>query len=490
MQEVTPDQLLARLRVENPWWSPPHGIPSDWARLEPRLFLEAFWPLFRSTSPHRALVLLGPRRVGKTVLLHHVVARAIREGTPAESIAYLSLDTPLYTDRSLEELFRLALQASGRTDPRGATMIFDEIQYLRDWEQHLKSLVDTHRSTRFVASGSAAAALKLKSDESGAGRFTDVLMPPLTFIEFLMMLDRENLAVACLNPTPGSAVPIDELNESFVEYINSGGYPEAVLTDGVKRDPVRFIRQDVIDKVLLRDLPSLYGIQDIQELNRLFNLLAWNTGQEVSIEGLSKRSGVSKNTIKRYIEYLKAAFLIEVVHRVDDNAKRFQRAVHFKVYLTNTSMRAALYFPETMDGECMGHLVETALLAQEPMPSRAEIHYARWEKGKGEVDFVRLDRAGRVGGVVEVKWSDLPVSDFSEIKSLIAFCRREGNPRTAVVTTRSVWAQRVIEGVKVRFMPSSVMALIKGIELVKHEELLALHAGSDAGILATEHIPS
>lgn len=490
MQEVTQEQLLARLRVENPWWTSPHGIPSDWARLKPRLFLEAFWPLFRATSPHRALVLLGPRRVGKTVLLHHAVERAIREGTPAESIAYLSLDTPLYTDRSLEELLQLALQASGRSDPAGAYVIFDEIQYLRDWEQHLKSLVDTYRSTRFIASGSAAAALKLKSDESGAGRFTDVLMPPLTFIEYLMMLDHVDLATASLNPTPEHPAPIDELNRLFVEYINSGGYPEAVLTDGVRRDPVRFIRQDVIDKVLLRDLPSLYGIQDIQELNRLFNLLAWNTGQEVSIENLSKRSGVSKNTIKRYIEYLKAAFLIDVVHRVDDSARRFQRASHFKVYLTNTSMRAALYFPEGADGDCMGHLVETALLAQEPMPSRAEIHYARWEKGKGEVDFVRLDPAGRVRGVMEVKWSDRAVSDRAEIKSVIAFCRRESNPRAALITTRSVWATDTVEGVKIWFMPSSVMALYKGIELVKHRELLALHAGSDAGLLATEHIPT
>jgi predicted AAA+ superfamily ATPase len=257
VREVTRDQILARLRVENPWWEPPHGIPGDWERLGPRRFLEAFWPLFRATSPHRALVLLGPRRVGKTVLLHHAIARAIREGTPAGAITYLSLDTPLYTDHSLEELFQLALQASGRTDPRGAVVIFDEIQYLRDWEQHLKSLVDTYRSTRFVASGSAAAALKLKNDESGAGRFTDVLMPPLTFIEFLIMLDREDLAADCLTPQPEGSTRIAELNDWFVEYINSGGYPEAVQVDEVRRDPVRFIRQDVIDKVLLRDLPSL-----------------------------------------------------------------------------------------------------------------------------------------------------------------------------------------------------------------------------------------
>lgn len=485
MQDVSRDQLLARLRVENPWWAMPHGIPPDWEALEPRLFLTAFWPLFRATAPRRALVLLGPRRVGKTVLLHHAIARAMAEGAPPASIAYLSLDTPLYTDRSLEELFHLALQASGWPGPEGALVVFDEIQYVRDWEQHLKSLVDTYRSTRFVASGSAAAALKLKSDESGAGRFTDVLLPPLTFVEFLAMLDREQLAIDCMNGWTGRAGPIEELNAAFVEYINAGGYPEAVVIEGVRRDPVRFIRQDVIDKVLLRDLPSLYGIQDIQELNRLFNVLAWNTGQEVSIEGLSKHSGVSKNTIKRYIEYLKAAFLIEVVHRVDDHARRFQRAGHFKVYLTNASMRAALYTPEPIDGPCMGRLVETALLAQEDPAMRRGVHYARWGRGgEGEVDFVHVDGTGTVRRVVEVKWSDRPAGERAEVKGLLAFCARGGHPRRALVTTRTAWAQQEWDGVHLRFVPAAVLALLLGARLVEHLELLGLQSDTELGMLA------
>ena len=92
----------------------------------------------------------------------------------------------------------------------------------------------------------------------------------------------------------------------------------------------RYVRSDIIDKVLLRDLPSLYGIQDIQELNSLFMTLAWNTAQEVSLDGLSQRSGVSKPTLKRYMEYLEAAFLIKTVHRIDFNARRFKRVNFFQ----------------------------------------------------------------------------------------------------------------------------------------------------------------
>ncbi len=57
--------------------------------------------------------------------------------------------------------------------------------------QHLKSLVDSYHDYRFVATGSAAAALRLKSNESGAGRFSDYVLPPLTFAEYLMFIGNE-----------------------------------------------------------------------------------------------------------------------------------------------------------------------------------------------------------------------------------------------------------------------------------------------------------
>lgn len=90
----------------------------------------------------------------------------------------------------------------------------------------------------------------------------------------------------------------------------------------MQADIGRYIGADIIEKVLLRDLPSLYGIQDVQELNALFTTLAFNTAGELSLEGLSQDSGVSKPTLKRYLEYLEAAFLIKVVHRIDHGARR------------------------------------------------------------------------------------------------------------------------------------------------------------------------
>jgi len=464
MRQIPREQILRRLRAENPWWDPPHRVADLFRGWTPRPYLQLFLPLVAESQVRRAVVLMGPRRVGKTVMLHHAIQRLLESGVEPRSILYLSVDHPLYNGLALEELLALYEEASG-VDIRKARahVFFDEIQYLRDWELHLKSLVDSYPELRLVASGSAAAALRLKSQESGAGRFTEFLLPPLTFYEYLELLGERDLAEeAPARGGVGQATDLERLNERFVHYLNFGGYPEVIFSDEIQADPGRFIKSDIIDKVLLRDLPSLYGIQDIQELNSLFTTLAYNTAGEVSLEELSKGSGVAKNTLKRYIEYLEAAFLVRVIHRVDRNARRFKRAVTFKVYLTNPSIRAALFAPVTADDPAMGSLVETGIYAQW-FHSDEELHYARW-KG-GEVDIVQMSQTGQADWAVEVKWSDRALDHPSELAALRTFCRWN-RLEEAGVTTRTARATQQIDGTTIDFMPASEYCYLLGRNLI------------------------
>ena len=72
----------------------------------------------------------------------------------------------------------------------------------------------------------------------------------------------------------------------------------------VRKNYAQYVGNDIIEKVLNADLPALYGISDITELKRLFTLLAYNTGKEINVDQLSQIAGISKPTIKKYIEYL------------------------------------------------------------------------------------------------------------------------------------------------------------------------------------------
>lgn len=462
--EIPLHDVQRRLATDNPWWRAGQGIDPEEASWPRRAYFAQFAQLSIDTSVRRAVVLIGPRRVGKTVMLKHLVARLLQaDHLAGTQILFLSLDTPLYSGRSLESLVQLFIDLQQHPAGKPLWVIFDEIQYLKDWEIHLKSLVDTYPHIRFIASGSATAALRMKSRESGAGRFSEFILPPLTFAEYLLFADQEAPLIQDLPELPGKApayhvTDISALNAEFVNYLNYGGFPEAVMNPTVRNNPARFLRQDIVDKVLLKDLPSLYGIGDTQELNRFFNVLAFNTGNEIGLEDLSKHSGIVKTKLSEYLEYLEAAYLIRRVHRIDDSALRMQRARTFKVYLTNPSIRAALFGMVTADDAAMGNLAETAVWAQwlHSAQDSHSLHYARWKSGRQnlEVDIVSLDqRTQKPRFAVEIKWSDRIASTTSELRGLRELANKFALVRPPLVTTRTYTGTADLDGITIEFMP-------------------------------------
>ena len=210
----------------------------------------------------------------------------------------------------------------------------------------------------------------------------------------------------------------------MINYINFGGYPEPVFSKEIQKNVRRFIGQDVIDKVLLRDLPALYGIQDTQELNSLFTMLAFNSGREINLESLSKNSNIVKNTIQKYLTYLESAFLIRRVYRVDDSCKKFTRARNFKVYLTNPSMYSALFGLVKDKDSNIGNIIETAVFSQHfhrDDSFRKQIYYARWKKNNEEfeVDLIGMDKRYNPHTLLEIKWSDLYMKRPGDLKGLL-----------------------------------------------------------------------
>jgi hypothetical protein len=464
------EQTLDRLRQENPWWATGR-IDEDYESMQKRLYFDIFYPLVEDISIRRAVILMGPRRVGKTVMIYHAIDALLKGGVSPHKIAYIPVDNPFFNKMPLELLFKTCLTATGQESAKGWYIFFDEIQYLKDWEVHLKSLVDSYMHAKFVVSGSAAAALKLKSSESGAGRFTDFMLPPLTFNEYIHLLKLQHLIIPTKIDWDGNATSfygttnIAMLNEHFLKYINYGGYPEIIFSEKMQINPSRFIKSDIIDKVLLRDLPSLYGIQDVQELNSLFTSIAYNSGQEFSLQALSQGSGgVEKNTIKRYIQYLEAAFLIKIIHRIDYNSKKFSRVNYFKIYLTNPSLRSALFTPLQATDKVMGAMVETAIFAQWLQREWFEPWYVRWTHGRfqGEVDMVGLSPQNfKPLWALEIKWSNRYFDKPGELKSLLTFCDTN-KLKSALVTTIDTSGSRDMQDMKIHFLPSSLYAYTVG----------------------------
>jgi predicted AAA+ superfamily ATPase len=460
---IPTEKIIERLRYENPWWVSKQ-IPLAYSSMSKRLYFDLFYPFVKEKNIRRALVLMGPRRVGKTVMLFHSIHQLLEEEVNPQQIFFIGIDNPIYVHLSLEDILTLCKKSLNLSNLDGCYVFFDEIQYLKDWERHLKVLVDSFPETKFIVSGSAAAALKWHSTESGAGRFTDFMLPPLTFQEYIHLKAMNHLIFSGSIEYGDKAIPyclthdIKALNKEFINYLNFGGYPEVVLSEKIQSDMGRYVKNDIVDKVLLRDLPSLYGIKDVQELNRFFTYIAYNTGNEFSYEKMSKESGIQKDTLKKYLEYLEAAFLIKVLNKVDVNAKRLRRITSFKVYLTNSSLRTALFSPISETDSEMGNMVETAVLSQWMHREKLDLTYARWKEGRseGEVDLVLVDdkKYKPVWGV-EIKWSNRYFDKPNELKSLIQFCNTN-NFETALVTSIDLQGVKKIEKLNLTFLPASV----------------------------------
>lgn len=145
------------------------------------------------------------------------------------------------------------------------------------------------------------------------------------------------------------------------------------------------------------------------------------------------------------------------------------------LYLTNPSLRCALFQPIDENDEVIGNMVETAVYAQW-IPRNANIAYANWNEGnqkKGEVDIVGLnDAKQKPDWAVEVKWTNRPyVNPSSKLKSLETFMKRNGLSY-AIVTSISEAGKKEMPYGTLQFMPVACYAYTIGENTLKATKTL------------------
>ena len=174
---------------------------------------------------------------------------------------------------------------------------------------------------------------------------------------------------------------------------------------------------------------------------------------------MSKQSQVKKDTLKKYITYLEAAYLIKQVKRIDQSGKRFKRDNFFKIYLTNPSLRSALFSPISSTDELMGNMVETAIFAQWMHREWFTPWYARWSNG--EVDMVGLNKTLQPAWALEIKWSNRYFEKPTDLKSLYKFSK-ENELSSPIVTTIDKEGVKDNKELSIQFFPAASYAYTIG----------------------------
>lgn len=441
MAIISKDSILKVLTAYNPWWKT-GMVNSKMTRSYKRFaFYEAMKRL-NEKDIRRSVVLTGTRRVGKTTIQYQMIEELLKSGVSPQKIVFISMDHPMLKLSQFQEV--LDCYHENIYAEQDVYYFFDEIQYAQDWDRWLKIIYDTQPDTRVVATGSASPVLMKGSRESGAGRWSVIQVPTMSFYEYCELLDLDRPEIpedmkitTLLHKTQIERTQImlqlSKIQNHFMRYLQVGGFPELALADNDLMAQ-QIMREDVVDKVLKRDLPSLYSIRNATELERIFLYLCNVSSEIVSIEAITKElNGVSRTTVENYISYLESANLIYQSWPVDMAGKKILKA-RPKIYIADAAIRNAVLMDDSImtDSTEMGKVVETAVykhIAAFYYQFATSVGYFRGGKKNKEIDIV-VDYPNIKNILVEVKYRE--AAPIAGDDAIIEFC--EESSASIVVT--------------------------------------------------------
>ena len=283
-----------------------------------RLAFDACRRYLEDTSLRRAVLMSGPRRVGKTTVLQQMAQALVKKGDDPKSILYLSLDHPLLKLLSLREILTL-FHESTYPDGQPATLLLDEVQYAPQWETEIKLLIDHKPQYRILATGSASVVHRDRLAESGVGRSITVPIPTLSFFEFVSMRNQQpngipRICVSAVSfPFHPAIYPLWQPRcapcSPFQRYLLVGGFRETANQENIDLCQ-RLLREDVVERVLKRDMTALFGVRNINDLEKLFIYLCLHSGGILAHQTCARDLGTTTTTVANHLTLLAQANLI------------------------------------------------------------------------------------------------------------------------------------------------------------------------------------
>lgn len=247
----------------------------------------------KKVLPNKVLILLGARRVGKTAFIKNYLSTIPKQD-------YLQLngediqDADLLKERSVSNYSRLLTNVK--------ILVIDEAQNIPDIGLILKLIVDSIDGIKVIATGSSVFDLSNKLGEPLVGRKNTIYLFPLAQMEFAKY---ENFK---------------ETTQKLEERLLFGSYPELEQYPDWN-DKINYLKE-IINSYLLKDILIYEGIKQSNKILDLLKLIAFQVGQEVSLQELARQLGISKNTVESYLDLLSKVFVIYKVPGFSRNLRK------------------------------------------------------------------------------------------------------------------------------------------------------------------------
>lgn len=290
-------------------------------------------------------IITGMRRCGKSYLLFEIFTSYLESnGIAPDHIIKVDLED--YKNRAMRNPDNLYAYVESRiTDGGMYYILLDEVQMLDQFEDVLNGFLRIRNADIYVT-GSNAKFLSKDIITEFRGRGFEVKMYPLSFSEYMSVY-------------PGT------VQAGFNEYMLYGGLPQ-ILSYQTEEQKVRFLKA-LFDETYLKDIKDRYEIRKDDDLEELIDIMASGIGALTNPNKLAntfqseKKSAISNDTVKNYIDYLCDSFLIERSTRYDIKGKHYINSP-YKYYFMDLGLRnARINFRQSEKSHLMENMVYNEL---------------------------------------------------------------------------------------------------------------------------------
>jgi len=252
----------------------------------------------------KIIVLIGPRQVGKTTLIHTIL----------NTSDYLFLDGD---DNTVVETLSNANTENLKSIIGNYKYVFiDEVQRIPNIGLKLKIMVDQIKDVQVIVSGSSAFDINNSTQEPLTGRKFEFQMYPISWNEF-----EDNIGFM-------------KAQQQLELRLLYGMYPDVINNFGNEYE----ILKNLVSSYLYKDILALAGIRKSNVLEKILQALALQVGSEVSYNEIAQLVGVDKNTVNNYIDLLEKSF---VIFRLNSFAKNIRNEIkaNKKIYFFDNGVR-------------------------------------------------------------------------------------------------------------------------------------------------------
>jgi len=409
-------KIIEQIRESNPWWAGKFKLKYKEREIYPQIKKFMDMP--------QIIALTGLRRVGKTTIMMKVIEEWLSNGFNPQNIFFFSFDD--FKGRLREVIREYERLNKKILSEEKFLFLFDEIQKIDNWQEQVKRIYDLYKDNiKIIVSGSESLFIRKKSKESLAGRIFEFKIETLTFKEFIYFKGVDYKPVQLYE---------EEYLRLFEEFMLSGGFPELVnISD--KEKIKKYIKEGIKDKVLYKDIPSLFKIEDISVLDSILESITDNPGQLIELTNFSSEYKISRPTLANYLRYLEDAFLIRKLYNFSKNKRKVERKLK-KYYPALVSL--SLLFSE--------HSLSKSRVFENIIINQIKADFFWRDPYKNEVDII-LDKEKNTIPI-EIKYGEI-----KDIKGLLKFMNKFNIKEGLVI---SKYEERTIEteGRKISVIPA------------------------------------